>query len=183
MKWRRHTLVERNRSLEHLQGLPIGALRVGAKKSQAPQQAVVGSQAVCWPRHRLLEPCLLNSSNQRRDDGLGDFLLHREDVVEAAIIAFRPEMHAGRRLDQLRRDPHTGSSSPHAPFKKLGHTKLPSDLGDAGGFAAEGERGIASDHEQRAKVGQPGDDVLGDPVTEIGLIGLAAEIIEGEHGD
>jgi len=39
-----------------------------------------------------------------RHDAFADAVLEREDVVDLSIEAFGPEMHAGRRIDQLTGD-------------------------------------------------------------------------------
>ena len=83
--------IESNRLLEHLKGLLIGSFRIAPKVGNTAQQAVVGSQAGCRPSQRLLEPCILNSPDQRRHDGLRDFVLHREDVIQTAIVALGPK--------------------------------------------------------------------------------------------
>ena len=41
---------------------------------------------------------------KRVDDGLGNFVLYFEDIVELAVIGFRPQVKTVIDLDQLRRD-------------------------------------------------------------------------------
>ncbi len=50
-------------------------------------------------------------------------------------------------------------------------------------LADPGDICISGDHEQRAKTGQFGDNVLGDPVREILLLRIARHVLERQDGD
>jgi hypothetical protein len=50
------------------------------------------------------------------DDRLGDFILHREHVGEAAVVMLRPDMNPGRDIVELRGDPHPVSLLADASF-------------------------------------------------------------------
>src|SRR5262249_55667465 len=56
---------------------------------------------------------------QRRNDGLRDLVLQREDIVEVAVIALTPDVAVIARVDQLRRDPHTAARLAHAAFDDI----------------------------------------------------------------
>jgi hypothetical protein len=45
------------------------------------------------------------------------------------------------------------------------------------------EAGVSGDDEEPPQSGKSGDDVLGDAVAEIFLLGIATEVGEGEHGN
>ena len=53
----------------------------------------------------------------------------------------------------------------------------------SGDSALVGEARIAGDHEQRLEARQRGDDVLDHAVGEILLLGIAAHVLERQHGD
>ena len=120
---------------------------------------------------------------QLLDDGLGDFVLDRENVGQIAVEAVGPQMPAGGAVDQLAGDPHPLAGLADASLKNEFHAQLGGNLGDVDRFALEGEAGVAPDHEQPADLGQIGDDVFGDPVGEIFLFGIARHIVERQHRD
>ena len=84
---------------------------------------------------------------------------------------------------QLRGNAHALARPAYAPLQEVRHPKLPSDLGEAGRLAAKGEGRVASDDEERTEARKAGDDVFGDAVAEVGLLGLATQIVERKHGD
>ena len=57
------------------------------------------------------------------------------------------------------------------------------DLSHIDRFVSEGEGGVAGDDEEFPKSGELGDDVFGDPVAEIELLGVTAHVREGQHGN
>src|SRR5262245_10140187 len=91
--------VERDRPLKHFESLLIRVLCVASKVGQSAQEAIVRSEAGRWLSERLLKPRILNSPGQGRHDRLRNVILHLEDVVETAVVAFSPKMRAGHRLD------------------------------------------------------------------------------------
>ena len=54
----------------------------------------------------------------------GDFVLDGENVVDGAVIAFRPEVRAVVGVDQLRRDPDAVAALANAALQNVSHTKL-----------------------------------------------------------
>ena len=51
------------------------------------------------------------------------FVLHVEDRAHLAVVALRPKMSAGGRLDELRIDPHSLSHPAHASVENEAHIK------------------------------------------------------------
>lgn len=73
-----------------------------------PQPALIGAprvEAFGRPPHRTPALGASDCRSDRDGDRLGNFVLHREDVGEVAVIALGPDMVAGVVLDQLRGDP------------------------------------------------------------------------------
>jgi hypothetical protein len=99
------------------------------------------------------------------------------------IVALRPQVIAGLRLDELRGDPNAVASLAHAAFENVANPQLASDLAYIDVSALVGEARVACDHEQPSQPRQAGDDVLGDAIGEVFLLGVAAHVGKGEDGD
>ena len=120
---------------------------------------------------------------ERGDDLLGQFILNGENIVEIAIEAARPDMAAARRIDQLRGDADAIARLADAAFEDIANVERLGDLGDWRDGLLVKERRIARDDMQFRQFGEVGDDVFADAVGEIFLLGVAAHVVEGEHGD
>ena len=93
-------------------------------------------------------------------------------------------MRAARSLDQLRGDAHALAGPPYTAFQEVMRRRgVARSSARSMGLAAKGEGRVAGNDEERAEARQASDDVLGDAVAEIGLLGLAAQIIEREDSD
>src|ERR1700730_1103295 len=68
---------------------------------------------------------------ERADDLAGDLVLHGEDVGKLAVVTVRPDVRAGRGVDQLGRDAHPIVDLAHAAFDHVAHAELATHLGDA----------------------------------------------------
>src|SRR6516162_7626881 len=66
----------------------------------------------------------------RGDDGAGQFLLHREDVLQHAVVALRPDVIAGQRVDQLAGDTDPVRRPAYAAFQHIANAEVPADLPD-----------------------------------------------------
>lgn len=104
--------------------------------------------------------------------------MHGEDVGKVAIVALRPDVATGRRVDQLRRDPHPIAGAPNRSFQHRTHAKLRPDRPDVGALSPIGKARVAGDHHQAGDLGKVGDDVLGDAVREVLLLGIGGEVVE-----
>ena len=116
-------------------------------------------------------------------DAAGDFVLHGEDVAELAVVAFGPVMATGDRVDELRANAQPLAAAAHAALQHVAHAKLARDLAHVDGAVLVDEGGVAGDDEQPSDVGKTGDQVLGEAIGEVVLIGIAAHIGEGQHRD
>src|SRR6516162_10120736 len=103
---RAKTRIPLNGLLEELK-LSMDALSVpGMAVGQSAQKELIGSEV---GRSTVGRTCDFGRLHRGLDDA-GDarrhFVLKVEDIFKRAVEAVRPEMRAGRRIDQLRRDAH-----------------------------------------------------------------------------
>jgi len=75
------------------------------------------------------------------------------------------------------------SSRAHRPFKDVAHAKPVSDLLYIDGSAFVRKARIASDHEQPFEPRERSGDFLNHPIREVILFGVAAHVLERQHGD
>ena len=99
------------------------------------------------PAHRTLALrigyCRGNSDRRR----FGDFVLHRKDVGEIAIVTLGPDMLAALGLNTLRGDANAIAGFAQAAFEHIAHTKFAADLLHVDRTALVGEGRIARDDE------------------------------------
>jgi hypothetical protein len=110
-------------------------------------------------------------------------VLNGEDVGQLPIEPLRPEVPAGGRVDELRGDPDPAAGLADAALEDMTHAEALADLADIDVLALEGEGRVAGDDEKLRQLRQRGDDVLGNAVSEIFLLGIAAHVGERQHGD
>ena len=111
-----------------------------------------------------------------------DLVLHREEIADVAVVAAGPELLAGLRRDQLGGDADLGSGAPHRTLDQIGGVDLPRDQAGADVVALEGEGRVAAQHAIEGLQRQRVDQILGQAVGEIFVLGVA-EIGEGQHAD
>jgi hypothetical protein len=92
-------------------------------------------------------------------------------------------MRAAGSLDQLRGDADTITHPAHTALQQVGDAELAADFIGTDGPAAKGERGVAGHYDKLAKASQARDDLLGDPVTEVSFLGLAAHVFKRQNRD
>ena len=120
---------------------------------------------------------------ERDRDPARDLVLQSEQIARVAVEPLGPEMRVGLGIDQLGVDADLVARPPDAPFQHIAHAQLAADLLRVDRLVLIGERGIARDHEHIRDPRQIGRQILGDPVGEILLIRVVAEIGEGQHDD
>ncbi len=74
---------------------------------------------------------------RRKDRGnrSRDLVLNCKDVIEVAVIAFRPTMRSGSALDKLSRDTYAVAAAPDAALKDIAHAKFAAYLAQIKSFA------------------------------------------------
>ena len=92
-------------------------------------------------------------------------------------------MRIGFGINQLGSDADPGSRPLDLPFEHIAHAKLAADLLRVDRLVSVSESGIARDHEHVRDPRQIGCQISGDPVGEILLFGVVAQIGKGQHGD
>ena len=117
------------------------------------------------------------------DDASRDLVLYGEDVHQLAIVPIGPQVGSAAGIDQLGRNADAVAAFAHAPFHEIPYTQLPRYLPKVFVNVAIDKRRVARDHEQRVKARQICDDVFADAIAEILLLGIAAHVLERQHGD
>jgi hypothetical protein len=80
-------------------------------------------------------------------------------------------------------DAHAIARLPDAALEHEAHAEVASDVLHLRRPALVDERGVARDHEQAGDLGEVGDQVLGDPVGEVFLFGIAAHVLKRQDRD
>ena len=177
--------IDVRRAHEHLPRHAQGAIApTAAQEEGTPHQVVlvglgVGGRAAGDEGALLRQQLHLEGV----DDAAGDLVLEREDIVQAAVVAIGPEMPAAAAVDQLDGDAHAVPGLAYAALEDVADTERVRRLAHFDGLALVGEDRAARDDEQRGHARQVGDDVLGEAVGEILLLGIAADVGERQHGD
>ena len=91
-----------------------------------------------FPRPKVLWPFsqstpLFKARNRRLDCvhyRSCNLVLYREDFFDLPIIAFRPDVITGLRVNKLRRDPNPPTATAHAAFYHVAHAQFSGDLLD-----------------------------------------------------
>jgi hypothetical protein len=112
-----------------------------------------------------------------------DLVLQSEQIARVAVEPFCPKMRIGRSIDQLGVDTDLVARSPDAPLEHVAHAQLAADLLRVNRLVPVCECGIARDHEHILEPREIGREVLGDPVREILLLPVVAEVRKGQDDD
>ena len=126
-------------------------------------------------------------AQQRRaqlgDHRVRDVRLNREDVVERAVVDFRPQVRIACRIDQLRGDADALPGTADAAFEHRRDVELLRDRRYVDVLALEEERRSARCDAQSADLRQHVQELVGEPVGEVLVLFVAAQVDEGKHGD
>src|SRR5215831_18293731 len=106
-----------------------------------------------------------------------------ENVRQVTLEPVHPNVRARHRINQLPRDANFPRCLAHSPLKDIAHAKPAPDFLDIDRFALEGETRVASDYEQRFEPRERRNDLLNHSVREVFLFGVAAHVLERQHGD
>jgi hypothetical protein len=97
---------------------------------------------------RALDLRPLERRRDRTDDALGHLVLQREDVIERAFEAVRPEVASCLRIDELPCDADAIGRSPHTALEHVSDTQLATDLLHVHRLSLVGEARVAGDDEE-----------------------------------
>src|SRR5437016_2352197 len=141
----RHSLVQQVDYLHQIRYL-------AAKR--CPQKNIIGSGIKIKSNEIAGRPALNGRFLSGRDFGvklLSDFLrnlaLDRKQVVQIAIVLFRPDVRVGARVDQLRVHVKPGADSPNAALQNMRHSQFVTDLPNILPAAIAHHAGPADDFE------------------------------------
>ena len=161
--------VELGGAAEHPSGQLVGGPDVLPQLLQPMEVKLVGLDVGRrWARHRLL----LGQQQldlQCRDDAPGDVVLDGENVADGPIVALRPDLAAGRALDQAGGDADAVAGATHAALQRIADPQPGAGLGRVARALVGAEGRLAGSDEQARDLRQLGDQILGDAVAEIVL--------------
>src|SRR4051794_12191437 len=92
-------------------------------------------------------------------------------------------MIARRAIDQLRSDPHPAARLPDTTFEEVANSEFLADLLRLDHFTLVQEGRVTGDNEEARELGEVGDEVFGNPVTEVFLLRVAAHIGKRQYGN
>jgi hypothetical protein len=98
-------------------------------------------------------------------------------------MPFSPDMGPIGSVDQLGIDAHSVADFLDTAFQDIAYPQFLPDCFCIHSFSFVGENRATGDDQQIAKPGQVRDDVVGDPIAEILLLRIAAQVLEQQHGD
>lgn len=147
------------------------------------QHTIEGRQALGGFSPNPVGTQFIQTSDQRRHHGFGDFVLHSEDILEFAVVAFGPDVVARRCLHKLDTDAYPLTCFANAALNHIRDTQFSTDHGHVNGLVLEGERGISGDNEQASKAAETSNDVLGNSIRKVLLFHISRHVDEGQDGD
>src|SRR5712671_4657341 len=112
-----------------------------------------------------------------------DLVLEVKNVIERTVEVVSPEMRTPSGLDQLCSNAHALAGLAHGAFQDVAYAQLPADLLHVYSPPFVSEARIAGDNEEPADARKRSDDLLDHSVAEIFLLGVAAHVLERQHGD
>jgi hypothetical protein len=134
----------------------------------------------------LIRPGCLRSDQldaERVREPARDLVLQREQIARVAGETLGPQMRIGLGIDQLGTDADLVARPPNASFEHIAHAQLAADLLGIDRFVPVRERGIARDHEHIRESRQISREIFGDPVREILLLPVVAEVRKRQDDD
>src|SRR5215475_3815291 len=152
-------------------------------KSQAAQICIVSLWIV---RRFNCQGLLLAAAElrlQRLRNRFSNLTLYAQDVGEFAIVGVGPQMRIAGCLDEVHADADCVASFLNATLKNVCHTKLLRDLREIARFALIPLRRSARNYFQVRDLCQAREDFLLNTIRKIGVIWVAAEVLERKHGN
>ena len=175
--------VERHRLLVERPGLGVRLPGETHPQLFCPQQAIVGVHVLGALAGKQRALVVAERNLQGRGDLLAQLVLDGEDVFELAVVALRPQVVSGCRLDQLGGHAHPVGGLAHASFEYVSNAQVAAHFLDLDRRALVGEHRVAGDDEEPRYLRKRGDDVVGDAVGEVLLLGIGAHVVEWQDGD
>src|SRR5690242_11396176 len=120
---------------------------------------------------------------QGLSDLLCDLVLDFEDILEFAVVAFRPNREIGASIDELRSDPQAVPRAAQATAEHESGVQLPTNFRRGDRLIAEGQHGCAGKHTQAFDFEQLGSDVFSHSIAEILIFLHSTQILEIKNCD
>jgi hypothetical protein len=118
-----------------------------------------------------------------RDDVVADFILELEGVLEAPVVALRPDVAVGQRVDQLHGHAHAVTRLAHAALDDVPARQLAGDGARVDTAALVGVGRLSRNDPQARRGLQPREQIFDDAVRQIALLRLSGQVGEGKHRD
>ena len=116
-------------------------------------------------------------------DGLRDVVANCEYVAHFPVIAFGPNVTSGACINQLRRHAHVMIGALYAALDDVANIEILSYLPDVRGLVLYVEGGIASHDNKVGKLGQPRDQLFGNPIGKVLLVVSGTHVVKGQNSD
>ena len=116
-------------------------------------------------------------------DARDDLVLQVEKVAHRLVEPVRPDVVAGRPVDELGVDPHPAGAALDAALENIADVELAPDLPRLDRLALVGEGGVARDDDGVGEPREVGRQALDDAIDEQLVLLAAAEAGEGKHDD
>ncbi len=111
-------------------------------------------------------------------NGAGHLTFNSKDIVEFAIVAFRPKMLGRCGANQLDVHVHSISDFLHTAFEKMRHAQLLADLTQVLGRALVFLGGGARYDLKLGNLRKPGKDFVLDTIGKVSIRFIVAEVLE-----
>ena len=144
---------------------------------------IVGREGRCAKTDGSFPASRVNAPANRGSNRPDDVVLEGKDVVHISVVPLRPHVTAGKRVNELSGKSHSVANAADATFQYELGAQLTADALHVNILASILEGGVARDDNQQVKARQLGNDVFGDSVAEILLLGIAAHVGEGQNSD
>ena len=112
-----------------------------------------------------------------------DFVLHVEEIGQGFVEPLGPQMIPRSGVDELDVDAHSVSAALNAALKDIADVQLAPDRLHVERFALVRERRIPGDHDRASYPREVGREAFCDPVDEMLLLRVAADIGERQDDD
>ena len=142
--------------------------------AEMPHSSLIGAPGIKTCLRLAHRPLLFGVSDGRRDGdgrGLSNFVLYGENVREITVVALGPDMIAGLGLNKLSGHANTVAGFSETTFEHVADAEFAPDLFHIDRTDLVGKGRVPGDHEKRGVAGQRRDDVLGNPIGEVLLLG------------
>ena len=126
---------------------------------------------------------LQSLNSQLGDDGLHEITLKSENFLVFPLMPFGPNMGGAGDIDKLGVDANTVAGLLNAALQSIANIQLLPDLFYIHCLALIEKNGVAGDNQQIIVTRQIGNDVVGNAVAEILLLGITAKILERQNGN